>query len=151
MKGEWEKRWQAHQHVRAYFTCAPPPHKSHIDAHSDREKALSSIVVQMKTGKIGLDSYLHGIRPEEAPSDRCRGYLTDRETVCHVLLDCVACRAQRRRYWKDGILDGLREIFTDAGKTITAARLILSLALLNQYIRTNRRTLSAPEGEQDQQ
>jgi hypothetical protein len=150
-KREWEKRWQAHQHRRMYFTYAPTPHKSHIAAHSYCKKALSSIVVQMKTDKTRLNSYLHGIRPDEAPSDRCRGCLTSMETVNHVFLDCVAYQAQRRRHWKDGIPNSLREIFTDAEKTVTAARLRLSLALLNQFSRTNRRTPSAPEGEQDQQ
>jgi len=103
----------------------------------------------MKTGKIGLNSYLHEIRPDKAPTDRCRGCQVHRETIHHVLIDCPSYRADRRKYWVEGTPHSLREIFTDTQKTITAARLMLSLALLHQFSRTNRRTLATSVREHD--
>lgn len=142
---EWEKRWQSHPHGRTYYPYAPTPHKSHLAAHGDRKKALSSVIIQMKTGKIGLNSYLHGIRPDKATTDRCRGCLVHRETIHHVLIDCPSYRVDRRKYWREGAPHSLREIFTDTQKTVTAAKLMLSLALLHQFSRVNRRTLATPE------
>lgn len=42
---EWEKRWQSHPHGRTYYAYAPTPHKSHLAAHGDRKKALSSVII----------------------------------------------------------------------------------------------------------
>jgi hypothetical protein len=147
---EWEKRWQAHQHGGIYYPYAPTPHKSYLAAHDDRKKALSSVVIQMKTGEVGLNSYLHGIRPDKAPTDRCRGCLTQRETIHHVLIDCPSFRMDRQKYWTEGTPHSLREIFTDTQKTATAARLLLSLALLDQFSWVKKGPLVATARVHDQ-
>lgn len=149
-KRKWGEKWQSHPHGRTYYPYAPLPHKSHVTAHGDRKKAVSSVIVQMKTGKIGLNSYLHGIRPDEVTTDRCRGCLTQRETLHHVLLDCSSYRMRRREYWPEGTPYSLKEILTNAQKTVTAARLILSLSLLNQFSWVKKRILTTPDTVQSQ-
>jgi ribonuclease HI len=143
---EWEKRWENGQHGRDYFPYAPKPHKRHLDAHGSLAKALSSVIIQMRTGKIGLNSYLHGISAIAAPTDRCRGCEEERETLYHVLLYCPAYREDRKRYWGSVLPRSLREIFTDTEKTVTAAKQLLSTGLLVQFSRTARKTLSTPAG-----
>lgn len=144
----WDKKWQTHRHGREYYRHARSPDKTHLAAHGERKKALSSVIVQMKTGKIGLNSLLHGIRPSEYPTDRCRGCNTQRESLHHVLIECLSYQTARRKYWTGENPNSLREIFNDTQKTATAARLLLSLGLLDQFSRTDRRTLAAPEREQ---
>jgi hypothetical protein len=87
LRDEWTKRWQVHPHGRMYHPYAPTSHKAHPAAHSGRGKALSAVTIQMRTGKIGLYSYLHGVRPDRITTDRCRGCDRHRETLQHVLLD----------------------------------------------------------------
>jgi hypothetical protein len=98
----WEERWRSHAHGRLYFPHAPVPHKTYLAAHGSQRKALSSMIIQMKTCKIGLYSYLDGIKPDKYPTDRCRGCDTKRETLQHVLLECHAYRARRQEYWPEG-------------------------------------------------
>lgn len=97
-RDEWEERWQRHQHRRDYYPYAPSPHKRYLAAHGQQKKALSAVIVQMRTGKIGLHSYLHRIRPNDVPNDRCRGCLLRRENLYHVLLECPSYKAERRKY-----------------------------------------------------
>jgi hypothetical protein len=102
---------------------APSLQKSHLAAHGDCKKALLSVIVQIKTGMIGLNSYMYGIRPDKAPTDRCLGSPTQRETIYHVLINCPSYRMDRRKYWTEGTPHSLGEIFTDTQKTATAAKL----------------------------
>jgi hypothetical protein len=104
----------------------------------------------METGKIGLNSYMYGIRPDKAPTDRCLGCPTQRETIYYVLINCPSYRIERRKYWTEGTPHSLGEIFTDTQKTATAAKLILSLTLLDQVGRVNKTLLAATERMHDQ-
>lgn len=101
MRGKWAKRWHIHPHGRIYYPYAPTPHKAYLVAHSGRGKALSAVTIQMRTGKIGLYSYLHGIRPDKITTDRCRGCNKHRETLQHVLLDCPSYREARQKKWPE--------------------------------------------------
>jgi hypothetical protein len=103
----------------------------------------------MKTGKIGLNSYMHGIRPDKAPNDRCPGCPEQRETIYYVLVDCPSYWMDRQKYWTEGTPHSLRGIFTDKQKTATAAKLILSLTLLDQVGRVNKTLLAAIERMHD--
>jgi ribonuclease HI len=143
---EWEKRWENGLHGREYFQYAPKPHKQYPGAHKNLAKALSSVIIQMRTGKIGLNSYCHGIGAITAPTDRCRGCKEERESLYHVLLYCPTYRKDRQKYWGRDPPRSLREIFADTEKSITAAKQLLSTGLLVQFSRTARKTLSTPTG-----
>jgi hypothetical protein len=89
----------------------------------------------MKTGKIELEYYLHGIRPLEAIPDRL--YTTYSSTA--------PLPGKQTEVLDESTPQNLRVKFTNKQKAITAANLMLSLALLHQFSRANRRTLSVPE------
>jgi hypothetical protein len=135
-----EKMWHVHPHGRMYYPYAIIPHKTHLAAHSGRGKALSAVTIQMRTGKIGLYSYLHGIRPDKITTDRCWGCNRHRETLQHVLLDCPSYQENRRKYWPERTPHTLQEILTDVQETATAAKLMLSIALLHQFSRVRKGT-----------
>jgi ribonuclease HI len=80
---EWGHEWQSGLHGREYYPYASTPHKRYLAAHGNLKKALSSVITQMRTGKIGLNSYLHGIKAASVPTDRCRGCKRRRETLYH--------------------------------------------------------------------
>jgi hypothetical protein len=145
----WGDEWQNGLHGREYYLYAPTPHRKYFDTHGSLKKALSAVITQMRTGKIGLNSYLHGIKAASAPTDRCRGCKRRRETLYHVLLECPSFGESRTRYWKGRPPHSLKEIFTDTEKSITAARQLLSLGLLVQFSRVKQGTLSEPSEATD--
>lgn len=145
----WGDEWQSGLHGREYYPYAPTPHKRYLAAHGNLKKALSLVIIQMRTGKIGLNSYLHGIKAASVPTDRCRGCERRRETLYHVLLECPSFRESRTRYWKGRPPHSLKEILTDTEKSTTAARQLLSLGLLVQFSRVKHGILSEPSEATD--
>jgi hypothetical protein len=121
-----------------YHPYAPSPHNAYLVTHSGRGKALSAVTIQMRAGKIGLYSYLHVIRPDKITTNRCRACNRHRETLHHALLDCPSYREDRQKYWPEGTPHSLQEILTDAQETTTAAKLMLSTALLHQFSRVRK-------------
>jgi hypothetical protein len=134
--------WQNGLHGREYYSYAPTPHRRYFDAHRNLKKVLSAVITQMRTGKIGLNSYLHGIKAAYVPTDRCCGCKRRRETLFHILLECPSFGESRTRYWKGRPPHSLKEIFTDTEKSTTAARQLLSLGLLVRFSKIKQRTLS---------
>ena len=50
---EWEKRWGNGLHGREYFPYAHKPPRRYPGAHGSLSKALSSVIIHMRTGKVG--------------------------------------------------------------------------------------------------
>jgi ribonuclease HI len=81
----WLKNWQSGTTGREYYKIANAPSKGLLAARNKVPKALGSIITQMRTGKIGLRSYLQKIN--RADTDECEcGRGT--QTVRHVITEC---------------------------------------------------------------
>ena len=86
-EAQWTIDWQAETKGKASRRYTPTPSKKVLRLHSGLSKKESSILVQMRTEKIGLREFLFnrkvpGIRDRNCS---CRG---GRQTVQHLLLTC---------------------------------------------------------------
>lgn len=81
---QWEMTWDKDRHGRTSHRLAQIPHKDNLNKYRGLTKAESAILLQARTGKIGLRRYLHRIGATNSPKCECDGI----ENVQHVLLQC---------------------------------------------------------------
>lgn len=114
----WIESWDTAEHGRELYSIEPKPRKAILKLHEGLDKELSAILVQMRTGKIGLRNFLTNRRVPGHNDPRCqcgRGL----QTVEHILLTCREYSSQRKGLWdrekrraRLGVLR-MKEILTD--------------------------------------
>ena len=144
LQKDWEALWTHGRHGRALHSLGAKPDKKTLQLHQNVPRAISSIITQMRTGKIGLAGYLHSI--DKADSGQCSCNYGE-ETVEHVLLKCRQWMAAREEMWAGGrpILS-LKNLLNDPKMAIRAAKMMLKTGLLEQFQHVNAEWLeSSPQ------
>lgn len=90
---DWETIWVHGKHGRYLHSPDARPDKKVLRVHKGLPRAISSIMTQMRTGKIGLRAYLHKINQAETSQCTCN---QGEQTVEHILLNCREWIAERQ-------------------------------------------------------
>jgi hypothetical protein len=99
---EWKNRWQrevgrsrARHRGRAEELADEPPTKERLKLHDGLQKAESSLLIQMRTGKIGLRAFLFERQVPDVMTPVC-ACGDGRETARHVAAYCQLEEITRR-------------------------------------------------------
>jgi hypothetical protein len=143
---EWTQRWEVEQNQvsqgaarrrgRREFhwdLIRRPPGRTILNLHQNLRKAESSALVQFRTGRTGLASFLYwiGVPDFQSPVCRCG---QEEETPYHVLRHCPLEEGGRQslRTMCGGGIDVVRLLDTPEGAGVTA-RWIVQSGRLSQF------------------
>ena len=135
---EWEDDWHKETRGRTLYRIAPKPSRKVLHLHDKLPKWISSLMVQMRTGKIGLKKFLYERNIPDIDDTEC-ACGEGEETVRHVLTECSQFRELRRTMWADEVRKArynwidLRTILTTPAYLKKAAGLAYLQALFGAY------------------
>jgi hypothetical protein len=83
---KWKDRWKKSKKGRAIARFHPQPTEKALDLYERRSKPFSSMLIQLRTRKIGLNSFLKSARvPGIEALCECQ---EEEETIEHFLFKC---------------------------------------------------------------
>ena len=95
-----EDKWRKEIRGRELCKLKPEPKSNMVKLHAGLSKELSSLLMQMRTGKIGLRQFLFERRVPGIEYGRCECRQIN-QTVKHVLLNCRRYNKERRGFWTE--------------------------------------------------
>lgn len=135
---EWEDDWHKKTRGHTLYKIAPQPSRKVLHLHDKLPKWISSLMVQMRTGKIGLRKFLYERNVPDIEDTEC-ACGEGEETVRHVLTECSQFSELRKIMWADEVRKArfnwidLRSILTTPAFLKKAAEFMQKTGLLGQY------------------
>jgi hypothetical protein len=129
---QWKQRWEANRPEWGLAGVGPPSRKT-IQLHAELQKAESSVLTQIRTGRIGLAAFLNKARVPEFPSPMCQCGQAS-ETAKHVIAHCPRFTEVRRdlRDPRTGLMD-IKSLVSEVEGAKRLARWFLRLRILPQF------------------
>jgi ribonuclease HI len=149
VKTRWENDWTSSPHGRRVYELTPTPTKKVLRVHQGLHRALSTAIIQLRTGKIGLRHYLYQRGVPNVPDADCQcGKAT--QTVQHVLLACPLLKSLREEIFgrRLGGPEGegsLKKILNTPKLAIRAANFMVRTGLLGQFGAVDRAEIDQAE------
>ena len=138
----WEAAWSSEKTGGELRTICPKPTKKVLKIHKGLRKAVSALIVQMRTEKIGLRKFLHSrkVLGFDSPECPCR---RGAQTAKLLLVECRIHVEKRNRTWEKerrkvafGRISW-EEMLTRPKFAKKAAQFMRSLGLIDQFRSAN--------------
>lgn len=147
-KIEWERAWASEKTGRPTRRLMETPSGKTLEYWSGIRKETASVLMQLRTGRIGLNAYLARINRRETA--RCDCDLGN-QTVTHVLLECPLHQEgrdeMRNTLSEQGIMLRHEESLTRLEARTIVAKYMIRTGLLGQFQGLGPITLGAEEIE----
>jgi hypothetical protein len=132
MTKDWQIRWKTGTKGRQSAYLIPEPTPEICKLHAGKEKAFSALLVQLRTGIIGFNSFLHKRGVPTIRSPRCICDMGEM-TVRHILINCPNWNLERHRFLSDFHTTDIRRILNSPKGAAAAVNFILSTGILAQF------------------
>jgi ribonuclease HI len=147
----WKKQWETEKGAKPTRRLIKAPHKKNLGLYKGLSKPHTSIIIQMRTMRVGLRHFLFKIKASE--TDRC-SCGEGSQTPKHVLLQCSLHAEARRKMINKLFDEGFRGNISDYDTLVSDPQAIRYVAefmhqtgLLSQF---RQAELTEP-AEQDQE
>ena len=109
-----------------------PYKEATLRLHANLPKPQSSLLTQIRTGKIGLASFLHACRVPgfESPACPCGWY---QETARHIVLDCPRSNSEQRQLRLATATTGFQQLTSNPRAAVALTEWFLRLDLLPKF------------------
>ena len=132
---QWKQTWSAYQAAHQRHPCAALTEDlsiKRLGLHKNFSKSESSLIIQMRTERIGLADYLFSRRVPTFASPACScGWA--RQTLKHVLLSCPRFVNGRSNMCRDAGTTDYRRLLTTEKGLRASARWLMRTNLLTQF------------------
>lgn len=122
--GKWDERWEKHKHGAYLRRIQPHRNPMAMDKFKGLTRPLCALLIQIRTGKIGLNDFLFSVN--KAESDRCNCPETPKQTAVHVLTTCPNWNQLREETLWAGTAN--RDMKTFLNEPTTARRAAMFMA-----------------------
>ena len=139
----WKERWEKGKKGAHSRMLQPQLQRQVLALHKGLRRPQSSLIIQLRTGKIGFRAFLHQRRVPGRNDPNCVG--GEEMTVTHVLLKCAEWKELRDEALEGQKRSSLRELLGTRKGCLAAARLIQKTELLAQFQKVDL------EGEEEEQ
>ena len=132
---EWNEDWTNEKTGRELQGICPEPTTKVLLLHKSVPRPFSSLIVQLRTAKIGLRQFLFLRKVPDVDDDKCecrRGS----QTVRHVLFSCPLHHDLRQETWgreRTRELQDLRKVLGAPALALKAAKFMRNTGLLGQF------------------
>ena len=132
---EWKEGWTNEKTGRELYRICPEPTTKVLLLHKSVPRPFSSLIVQLRTAKIGLRQFLFLRKVPDVDDDKCecrRGS----QTVRHILFSCPLYRELRRETWggeRTREQQDLRKVLGAQALALKAAKFMRKTGLLGQF------------------
>lgn len=133
MRERWEKQWKRARVGEPTKRLMDIPNKKVLKYWKGLRKASSSVMIQLRTGRISLNQYLTRINVRDDAECECG---LSNQTPLHVVLECPRFVSQRRDMWQQ--MDQMRTsdfkaLLTDPRAAPAIAHFMIKTGLLTQF------------------
>jgi hypothetical protein len=130
---KWTQRWINSTKGRAIYALNPLPSQNTLKLYRERARPISSITIQLRSQKIGLQAFLYSRKVSGIESANCPYCEENEETTQHFLLECRQWERERGLFlalYRERSLNSTLE--TREG-CLAAARFVIATRRLEQY------------------